>query len=436
MKKTLCMILAICMLLALCACGTTNTEPSAPPTSGSSEAAADTTTGEVERTKLTMYLWSSSAKILEDNGVIADFESKYPYDVEITTAEFDELENTALMMHTTGQDCDVIQVNNSSVATFVEAGMLDNLDSWLASSPVDISTYAQAAVNIGMIDGTHYALPYDVDCRILAYNKVILDECGMTPEDLATTDGVLAFGKAANEKGYYAMAGQVSKNVFCLYDLGGFMLCWGVRLYEQNENGKYVSQLSKPEVKEYMDWAVQMYEYMPKDTNIDDTMARSMFAQGQVAMLWWTPSQVKSVLPKFENPDDVGFRTMPTAPNGASGSAMGGYLYGVAANAANKDGAYAWMEYVNTPENMAKVTRGLPADTKAFDFDPYNKPVYDAFKEQYATACFPVPLTPIYTEVAETWNTFYGEALMKELSVEDAIAQGDAAVQAKLDTLN
>ena len=92
MKKTLCMILAICMLLALCACGTTNTEPSAPPTSGSSEAAADTTTGEVERTKLTMYLWSSSAKILEDNGVIADFESKYPYDVEITTAEFDELE--------------------------------------------------------------------------------------------------------------------------------------------------------------------------------------------------------------------------------------------------------------------------------------------------------------------------------------------------------
>ena len=75
MKKILCMILAICMLLALCACGTTtNTETSAPATSGSSEA-ADTTAGEVERTKLTMYLWSSSAKILEDNGVIADFES-------------------------------------------------------------------------------------------------------------------------------------------------------------------------------------------------------------------------------------------------------------------------------------------------------------------------------------------------------------------------
>lgn len=213
------------------------------------------------------------------------------------------------------------------------------------------------------------------------------------------------------------------------------MLCWGVRLYEQDAEGNYVSQLSMPEVEEYMNWAVEMYEYMPKDTNIDDTMARSMFAQGQVAMLWWTPSQVKSVLPKFENPDDVGFLTMPTAPNGKSGSAMGGYLFGVAADAANKDGAYAWMEYVNTPENMAKVTRGLPADTESFSFEPYNNSVYDAFKEQYASACFPVPLTPIYTEVAETWNTFYGEALLKEISVADAIAQGDAAVQAKLDTL-
>lgn len=94
------------------------------------------------------------------------------------------------------------------------------------------------------------------------------------------------------------------------------------------------------------------------------------------------------------------------------------------------------MEYLNTPENMAKITRGLPADTRSFGFEPYNKPVYDAFKEQYKTACFPVPLTPIYTEVAETWNTFYGQALLKDISVDEAIAKGDAAVQAKLDTLN
>ena len=47
-----------------------------------------------------------------------------------------------------------------------------------------------------------------------------------------------------------------------------------------------------------------------------------------------------------------------------------------------------------------------------------------------------MPLTPIYTEVAETWNTFYGQALLKDISVDEAIAKGDAAVQAKLDTLN
>jgi ABC-type glycerol-3-phosphate transport system substrate-binding protein len=417
---------------------TTAAPATAKATAAAAKAAATTAAAgqasSQKRSKLKLYLWSSSADTLKKSGVIEDFQSKYPYDVEVTTSEFDSLENTALMMHTTGQDCDVLQVNNSSVATFVEAGMLENLDDWIKSSKLDLSSYAQAAVDIGMVDGKHYSLPYDVDCRILAYNKNILKECGMTEKDLATTDGVLAFGKTANQKGYYAMAGQVSKNVFCIYDLGGFMLCWGVRLYEKDGNN-YKSQLTKPEVADYMKWAVEMYQYMPKDTNIDDTMARSMFAEGKVAMLWWTPSQVKSVLPKFKNPDDVGFLTMPKAPNGKSGSAMGGYLFGVSQNAPNKNAAHAWMEYVNKPENMAKITRGLPADTKAFDFKPYNDKLYEKFKEQYKTATFPVPLTPIYTEVAETWNTLYDKALMKEISIEDAIKQGDKAVQDKLDTL-
>lgn len=435
-KRILSILLVVSLCVSLFACGGNPAPASPAPTPSAPQPGSTPTETPAERTPLTMYMWSSSAKILEASGCIEDFEAKYPYDIEVIPAEYDDLENTALMMHTTGQDPDVQQVNNSSVAAFVEAGMLADLDSWIAESKLDLSSYAQAAVNVGMIDGKHYALPYDVDCRILAYNKTILAECNMKPEDLATTDGVLAFGKAAHEKGYYAMAGQVSKNVFCIYDLGGFMLCWGVRLYEQDESGKYLSQLTKPEVKEYLNWAVEMYEYMPKDTNIDDTMARSMFAEGKVAMLWWTPSQVASVLPKFANPDDVGFTTMPTAPNGKSGSAMGGYLFAVSENAKNKEGAYAWMEYLNTPENMAKITRGLPADTRSFGFEPYNKPVYDAFKEQYKTACFPVPLTPIYTEVAETWNTFYGQALLKDISVDEAIAKGDAAVQAKLDTLN
>ncbi len=439
MKKVLCTVLAGIMAMSMMACATTAAPAAAPaaPAAPAASAEAPAASGEVARTPMTLYTWSSSAKVLDANGVIEDFESKYPYDGEVITAEYDDLENTVIMMHNTGEAPDVIQVNNSSVATFVDAGMLMNLDEWLAGSSVNLETYAPAAVEVGYVDGSCYAIPYDADCRILAYNKVILEECGMTPDQITTTDGVMEFARKANEKGYYAMAGQVSKNVFCIYDLGGFMLCWGVRLYEKDEaSGKYLSQVKFPEVKEYLEWAVEMYEYMPKDTNIDDTLARSMFAQGKVAMLWWTPSQVKSVLPQFANPDDVGFLPMPTAPNGKSGSAMGGYLFGVSSQAKNVDGALAWMEYVNTPENQAKVTRGLPADRAAFDYEPYNKPVYEPFKIQYETACFPVPLTPIYTEVAETWNVFYGQALLKDITIDEAIEKGDAAVQAKLDTLN
>ena len=350
---------------------------------------------------VTLYLWDSTAKIAQNNNVEAEFEAAYPqYDLIIEPYTFADLESKALLKHSTGDDCDVIQINNYSVAPFVEAGILMPLDDWIKDVGLDLSTYAPALSNVGIVDGVRYATAFDADCRILAFNKVILAECGMTEADLATTDGVMEFARKANEKGYYAMAGQVSKNVFCIYDLGGFMLCWGTRMYEEVD-GKYVSQLTKPEVADYMEWAVEMYKYMPKDTNIDDTMARSMFAQGKVAMLWWTPSQVNSVLPKFANPDDVGFLPMPTGPTGVRASAAGGYLIGVGSNTKNKEGSLAFMEWLNKPENLYKLCRGLPADTNGFKYGGYDSYKYDMFKEQLATANFPVPLITIYTEVAE-----------------------------------
>ncbi|HPZ15034.1 MAG TPA: sugar ABC transporter substrate-binding protein [Sphaerochaeta sp.] len=382
-----------------------------------------------------ILLWDSTYnQKFEPQNIKADFEAQYPdYQLVIDRIEYDSLDKQILLAHATGKDYDVIQVNHSSVSQFVAGGVLLPLDSYLASSAIDLSTYAPAAVDVGKIKGVTYGIPFDPDCRILAYNRRILDELGFAPPK--TTADMLEIAKAAYAKDYYAMAGQVSKSMFCIYDLGGFMLSYDTQVYKE-VNGKYVSQLNTPEALQFVKWAVEMFKYMPKDTNISDTLARSMFAQGKVVMLWWTPSQINSVIPQFANRDELEFSEIPIGPTGAHGSAMGGYLWGIGSGAKNKDGAWAFMEYANTPKVQAMLARGLPADTRAFDYPPFNIPEYNMFRKQLETSKYPVPLTEVFPRVAEVWNRRFSEALLGVISAEEACRLGHAEVQAVLDTIN
>lgn len=388
-----------------------------------------------KRKEVRILLWDSTYnQKFAPYEIKADFEKLNPeYELVIEQISFDDLDKQILLSHATGRDYDIIQVNHSSLSQFVEGGVLLPLDKYLATSKIDLSTYAPAAVDVGKIKGNTYGLPFDPDCRILAYNIKILNELGLEPPK--TTADMLTIAKKAYEKGIYAMAGQLSKSMFCIYDLGGFMLSYDTQVYKE-VNGKYVSQLNTPEALEFVKWATEMYKYMPKDTNIDDTLARSMFAQGKVVMMWWTPSQIGSVIPQFANRADLEFSEIPVGPTGAHGSAMGGYLWGIGSGTKIADGAWAFMEYANTPRVQALLARGLPADTRAFDYPPYNVPDYDMFRKQLETSQYPVPLVSVFPRVAETWNRRFSEALLGVISAEEATRLGHAEVQAVLDTIN
>ncbi len=398
---------------------------------GSSEAASSSKPQQIR-----VLLWDSTYNsTIVPNEIEAKFEAANPgYDVVLEKIDYDNLDKQILLAHASGKDYDVIQVITTSLNPLYAGGVLAPMDDLLASTNLDFSTWSPAAVAAGKIKGQTYGLPFDPDCRILAYNVKILGELGLNPPK--TTDDMLTIAKAAYEKlGVYAMAGQISKNVFCMYDLGGFQLCFDSKVYDEVD-GKYVAKLDTPQALEFVKWAVEMYKYMPKDTNINDTLARSMFAQGKVAMLWWTPSQIKSVIPQFPNREDLEFSVMPVGPTGVRGSAMGGYHWGIGAGSKNKEAAMKFLEFALQPQNQALIARGLPADTKAFDYPPYNVPDYNMFREQLATSSYPAPLISVFTRVAETWNRRFQEALLGIVTPEEACRLGQSEVQAILDTYN
>lgn len=400
---------------------------------GTGEQSASASSGKKQEVRV--MIWSSSYdEKIGPYKVEELFEEAHPeYDVVFDKIDYDELDKQTLLEHTTGNDYDVIMVNHSSLPSFVKGGVLQPFDSFLADNSVDLSGYPQKAVKAGTIDGKIYGIPFDPDCRILAYNTKILKEIGEEPPK--TTDDMMRIARKAYKAGYYAMAGALNRQTFCVYDLGGFMLCWGIQLYEEDENGKYVCMLNTPEAVDYMKWAQEMYQYMPHDANMDNTLARSMFAQGKIAMMWWTPSQIKSVIPQFANREDLDFSLMPTGPTGATGSGMGGYMWGIGSGAKNPEGAWAFISWALQPENQGKIARGLPSDPKAFDYEPFNIPDYDVFREELPNAMYPCPLTPVLPKIFETWNRTYSECLMNQITPEEACEKGYKEVQEILDTL-
>ncbi|MBR4427623.1 MAG: extracellular solute-binding protein, partial [Spirochaetales bacterium] len=149
--------------------------------------------------EIRVLLWDSTYNsTIVPNGIEEKFEAAYPgYDVVFDKIAYDDLDKTILFSHTSGDDYDVIQVITTSLNPLYAGGALAPMNDLLKSTNLDFSTWSPAAVEAGKIAGDTYGLPFDPDCRILAYNIKILRELGLEPPK--TTDDMLTIAKAAYE---------------------------------------------------------------------------------------------------------------------------------------------------------------------------------------------------------------------------------------------
>ena len=379
------------------------------------------------------YIFLTEADMVTELSVIEEFNAmQEKIEVKPIHVEFSELDKQILLSATSGgpSDYDIMMTNHSSVPQFVSAGILEPLDDLVESAGIDLSTYQQAATNIGKVDGIQYALPYNPDCRVLVYNKKMLADIGMDAPK--TTEDLLKIGAELIKKDIYAFAGDYNKNWFPVYDFGCFMLGNGGHIYEL-QDGKYVATADSQAVIDFVQWSVEMFQYMPHDYSITDGMVREMVLQGKVAMMWFGPWEFKF----FEEAsvmDDFGLTLMPKG-SVKSGSSMGGWMLGINAKSAHKEAAKEFLAYVNTPETMAKMAHALPADSKAFEYPPFNDPKYQIFNEQFKTAEYPAPPTSVYPLTAEIFNSYYQKAVTGSMSPEEACKKANEEIQRELDNM-
>lgn len=350
---------------------------------------------------------------------------------EIEEVQFLQLDNKINLARASGADYDFIQVNHSSVPQFVNASVLHPLDDYIAGSNIEFKdNYNESFLALAFVDGAQYGIPWDVDCRVFAYNRNVLDRFGLTPPgNLAE---MLEVARGVTGDGIYGTARNMQSPLGLVYDFGSYGLGMGARLYVR-DGARYRATVDTPEMIEYVRWAKQMWEYMPKDVSLASDMVNELFMQDRLAMTVFGPWNFFNIGATLELGEDYALTTIPG--DITSGSAMGGWMLGIGYGGTNKDGAWELMRRIFEPENLARTVWALPSDRRAYQYPPFNDPRYDVFDQQMRTAEIPQPPTPVLSQAAEVYNRYFNEAVLGNTTVEQAMRQANAEIQRLLDDM-
>ena len=146
--------------------------------------------GVEEGAELTFWTLSLSPTFDEYIGqIIANFEATYPgVTVAWEDVPFDGLQAKLRNSFTAGNPPDVANISPAWIAEFADAGLLMNTDETIADYPELREKYVDTAWTTGALDGTSYQVPwYLAVSNFLGYNTAVLEECGISEDQLPTT---------------------------------------------------------------------------------------------------------------------------------------------------------------------------------------------------------------------------------------------------------
>lgn len=422
-KKIVCLMAAAALVTSLSACGNSPADSPADKTDSASDTDKNISLNFIVQEADYDHVNEAIQPYLEEHKDVT---------VELVkVADFTAMNQKVLASHQANDDYDLMFVNHTDALAFSKAGVLEPLNAYTEKDKINYSEILYPSlVESCTFDGTLYAVPINTDTRVLAVNKDLFEKYGQ--EYPKTQEDMLKAAEAMTVDGNYGFVNSMTRSAYVPeYEQGVFLMGNGGSLYTL-EGDKAVAQIDTPEMKDYLNFNLQLLNYMPKDClTMTEDDGRKVFASGNAAMYIFGPWEY-SLLPEL----DFTYELI-NIPDGTKGSAStsGGYHLAIGSGSENKDAAWDLMKYLTTSaEPMAKLSAtALPTMDEAFEIAPYTDAKYDPFREQMKTSVLPeVPVANL-NAVVEDFNTYWTDILYGKISVDDACAQAQKSVQALLD---
>lgn len=147
--------------------------------------------------------WGSPAVVSDflrlERELKAEFEARHPgvrVQIEQIPGE-GQFAAKVLMMHVTGSAPDVIQLDASAAAVFIDNGVVRDLTPFIAADPAfQLDDYFPTVIDVFSRGEALYAVPLDFTPMVIYYNKRIFDEAGVPyPHEGWTWDEFVAIGR-------------------------------------------------------------------------------------------------------------------------------------------------------------------------------------------------------------------------------------------------
>jgi len=388
--------------------------------------------------KLTLRIWDETQlPVIQENvGRFNDMhEGKIEVTVEIVPWEsyWDRLDADL-----DTRDAPDILWMNVYLPKYQKAGLIEPLDSWIEATSFDLSLYVEGRVAAYEIGGMHYAVPKGLDTVAVALNTEIFARCGValpakgwTWDEMRLIADRLKAAIAASHGAEYPIVMELDAQpswMNFLYQNGGSYI---------SETGRTVtaaSSESKNAIQQVVD--LMTSERMAPYSVLSQIKGADLFLSGQAAMVF--VGSWKAKLLEESNLGAAGKIELIEMPSMAQSNAsvMGGIGYAMSSRCADKDAAWAFIEYITSRDaESAEAGSGIeiPALIEAQTWYAANFTNIDArvFMEASKTG-FAYPSNGNFD-----WTSVIDEAMHAafsgEKSVNTALDDGAARAQAVLD---
>ena len=350
----------------------------------------------------------------------------------VTYAVQDSMEEKLVTAIAGGDVPDIVMWDRFTTATYAAKGAFMPLDDYIAGDKVDMDQFYQPTVEeMKGNDGKQYGVPLTVDTRILFYNKDLLKEAGVNPEEISTWDALKTAAAALTKRD---AGGKLEQSGFSLSDPGLFnnwILQAGGKMVDDTVTPPVTAFNSEAGLAVLNYWDELLNQEKVYELGFEDGFGGNGFKAGKVAICFNGPWALKSL---DESGISYGVLEQPEGPGGVRSAIMGGFGLVIPSKAMNPDAAWDFIKWWTTqPENgveFAKLSANLPANKNAAADDYFmNDEILSVFSRTmlYATTRMPVPG---YSDVEglalrPQLDLFVGGTLSAEEALATAQKQGD-----------
>jgi multiple sugar transport system substrate-binding protein len=357
--------------------------------------------------------------------LIADFTAATGITVNQTILQYNDLLNKITTAVTGGGGFDVIEMDTIWTAQFASAGWIEDITSRV--TPAIKSDVPDSALNAVTYQGKLYGMPWFNSCKHLFYNSKLLQDAGFSNPP-ATLDELVAQAQATTKAGQWGTIWSWVQSEALICDWVSLMFTQKGAQFLDASGKAVFDTMGGVEITQWMvDLLYKSKVADPASLQSTEDNVRTALFTGKYAITYnW-----EGTLPDGNDPTksqaapNVKIGLLPGSKDVKSSTVNGSEGWAMLKNAANKDNAWALLQYMASPawqKKAAIVAGDYPILSSLYSDPDLAKNVQDfaTYGEQFKYMALR-PQVPGYAQKSDIIQRHLSEALLQKATPADAM---------------